>query len=330
MAFADKKVSILGTGHYVPTRIMPNAELESMVDTTDQWIQERTGIRERRIASPEEHASDMGAQAAQRALKSAGIKPNEIDAIIVATLTPDYPWPATACLVQRKIGAPQAFAFDISAACSGLVYAMSVAHGMIVGGTASRVLIIGSEKLSTILDWTDRNSCVLFGDGAGAMVLGPSNGKAVICGLYLGTDGEQVEALFQPGGGSVIPLTVENVSERQQFLKMNGKDVFKFAVRVMGEAAVKVAEVAGWNSSDIDLLVPHQANIRIIDAAAKRLGITMDKVFVNLEKYGNTSAASVGIALDEAIEQKRVKTGDKVVLVAFGAGLTWASAAIEW
>lgn len=330
MAFASNAVSILGTGHYVPVRVMPNSELEQLVETTDQWIQERTGIRERRIAAPDEHASDMGLRAAQKALASAGLGPQDLDAIIVATLTPDYPWPATACIIQRKLGAPQAFAFDVSAACSGLVYAMSVAHGLIAGGTAKHVLVIGAEKLSSILDWQDRNTCVLFGDGAGALVLGPANGKAVIRSLYLGADGQQLESLYQPGGGSVCPLTPQSLGERQQFLKMSGKEVFKFAVKVMGDSAIKACEIAGWTSEQITLFVPHQANIRIIDAAAKRLGVPMEKVFVNLEKYGNTSAASVGIALDEALEAGRLKRGDKVVLVAFGAGLTWASAAVEW
>ena len=322
--------SILGTGHYVPSTIVTNADLEKRVDTTSEWIESRTGIKERRVAAADEHVSDMAAEAGRRALKSAGISATELDVIIVATLTPDYAWPASACLVQRKLGAPQAAAFDISAACSGFVYALSIADGMISSGAAKRVLVVGAEKLSAAVDWTDRNTCVLFGDGAGAAVLGPQTGRGRILGLHLGADGNAVELLYQPGGGTVCPASEKSVLERQHFLKMNGKDVFKFAVKVMGDAAERAIQKAGLSNADIALFIPHQANIRIIESAAKRLGMPMDKVFVNIDKYGNTSAASVGIALDEAQAQGRIKAGDKVVLVAFGAGLTWASAVIEW
>ena len=322
--------SILGTGSYVPARILTNAELASTVDTNDEWIRSRTGIAQRHIAAADEQCSDMGFKASERALAAAGMAATSIDAIICATLSPDFPWPATACLIQRKLGATQAMAFDVSAACSGLVYAMAVAEGLIAAGTAKHVLIVGSEKLSGILDWSDRNTCVLFGDGAGAMVLGPANGKAVIRSMMLGADGKQVEKLYQPGGGTACPATVDSVTQKLHFLKMDGKDVFKFAVKIMGEASAQAVEKAGWKTDEIDLFVPHQANIRIIEAAAKYMGLPMDKVFVNLDKYGNTSAASVGIALDEAVAAGRVKAGSKVVLVAFGAGLTWAASAVEW
>jgi 3-oxoacyl-[acyl-carrier-protein] synthase-3 len=322
--------SILGTGHYVPSRVLTNQELEKTVDTTDEWIVSRTGIRERRIAAEGEHVSDMATEAGKKALQAAGLKATELDVIIVATLTPDYVWPASACLVQRKLGALQASAFDISAACSGFVYALSVADGMISSGAAQKILVIGAEKLSSVIDWSDRNTCVLFGDGAGAAVLGPSGPHGKILGLHLGADGNAVELLYQPGGGTVCPASEASVAQRQHFLKMNGKDVFKFAVKVMGEAAERAIQKAGLSNDQIALFIPHQANIRIIEAASKRLGLPMDKVFVNIDKYGNTSAASVGIALDEAQAQGRIKRGDKVVLVAFGAGLTWASAVIQW
>jgi 3-oxoacyl-[acyl-carrier-protein] synthase-3 len=322
--------SILGTGSYVPAKVLSNAELAKSVDTTDEWIRSRTGIAERRIAAEGEQTSDMGVKAAQHALVKAGLKASQLDAIICATLSPDYPWPATACLIQEKLKAPQALAFDLSAACSGLVYALAVAEGLIASGSAKHVLIVGSEKLSSILDWSDRNTCVLFGDGAGAMVLGPSNGRGVVRSMTLGADGSQVQKLYQPAGGTVCPATIDTVSQKLHFLKMEGKEVFKFAVKIMGEASAQAMTQAGWKAEDISLFVPHQANIRIIEAAAKFMGLPMDKVFVNLDKYGNTSAASVGLALDEAVEQGRVKAGDKLVLVAFGAGLTWAATAIEW
>ena len=322
--------SILGTGSYVPARILSNAELAKTVETTDEWIRSRTGIAQRHIAAADEQTSDLGLKAAERALAKAGLKASQLDAIICATLSPDYPWPATACLIQRKLNAPQALAFDLSAACSGLVYALAAAEGLIAAGTARHVLVVGAEKLSSILDWTDRNTCVLFGDGAGALVLGPSNGHGVIRSMTLGADGNQVEKLYQPGGGTACPASVDSVSRKLHFLKMEGKEVFKFAVKIMGEASEQAVLQAGWKTSDIDLFVPHQANIRIIEAAAKHMGLPMDKVFVNLDKYGNTSAASVGLALDEAVEAGRVKAGSKIVLVAFGAGLTWAATAIEW
>jgi 3-oxoacyl-[acyl-carrier-protein] synthase-3 len=322
--------SILGTGSYVPAKVLTNAELATQVETTDEWIRSRTGIGERRIAAADEHSSDMGFKAAERALAKAGIQARELDAVICATLSPDFPWPATACLIQRKLGADQALAFDVSAACSGLVYAAAVAEGLIAAGTCKYVLVVGAEKLSSILDWSDRNTCVLFGDGAGALVMGPSTGRGVIRSMMLGADGKQVEKLYQPGGGTVCPASVDSVTHKLHFLKMEGKEVFKFAVKIMGEASASAVAQAGWKPEEVSLFVPHQANIRIIEAAAKHMGLPMDKVFVNLDRYGNTSAASVGLALDEAVAAGRVKAGDKLVLVAFGAGLTWAATAIEW
>ena len=272
----------------------------------------------------------MGAAAAKAALAKAGLEAAQLDAIITATLTPDYPWPATACIIQQKIGAPQALAFDLSAACSGFVYAMYVAEGLIATGTCKHVLVVGAEKLTSIMDWTDRNTCVLFGDGAGAVVVGPSNGRGVLRSFHLGADGSMVPKLLQPAGGMVHPASAETLEQRMHYLKMDGKAVFKFAVRIMGEAAGKAVEKAGLTNADIQLFIPHQANIRIIEAAAKYMDLSMDQVFVNVDRYGNTSAASVAIALDEAVEQGRLKQGGKAVLVAFGAGLTWASCVIEW
>ncbi len=322
--------SILGTGSYVPAKVLSNEELAKTVDTTDEWIRSRTGIAQRHIAAADEQTSDMGFKAAERALAKAGIQAGELGAVICATLSPDFPWPATACLIQRKLGADQALAFDVSAACSGLVYAAAVAEGLIAAGTCKYVLVVGAEKLSAILDWTDRNTCVLFGDGAGAMVLGPANGKAVLRSMTLGADGTQVEKLYQPGGGTVCPASVDSVSRKLHFLKMEGKEVFRFAVKIMGEASASAVAQAGWKPEEVSLFVPHQANIRIIESAAKYMGLSMDQVFVNVDRYGNTSAASVGLALDEAVASGRVKAGDKLVLVAFGAGLTWAATAIEW
>jgi 3-oxoacyl-[acyl-carrier-protein] synthase-3 len=322
--------SILGTGRYLPKQVVSNADLEKRVDTTDEWIVSRTGIKERRLAGPDERSSFMAAEAGKAALAKAGIRAEQLSAIVVATLSPDYPWPATACTVQQAIGAPQALAFDISAACSGFVYGLNVAEGLIAAGSAQYVLVIGAEKLSSIMDWQDRNTCVLFGDGAGAAVLGPANGQGELLSFYLGADGSQVERLYQPAGGTACPASIDTVTQRLHFLKMDGKEVFKFAVRIMGEASEKALQAAGLTPQDIALFIPHQANIRIIDSAAKHMGLPADKVFINLDRYGNTSAASVGIALDEAVEQGRLKRGDTTVLVAFGAGLTWAACALKW
>jgi 3-oxoacyl-[acyl-carrier-protein] synthase-3 len=272
----------------------------------------------------------MATAAAKEALAKAGIEAGDLDAIITATLTPDFPFPATACGVQNKLGATKAFAFDLDAACSGFIFGLSVAEGLIASGTARHVLVVGAEKLSTITDWQDRNTCVLFGDGAGAAVLGPANGQRVIKSFYMGTDGGLISKLYQPAGGSAMPADAASVAGRMHYLKMDGKEVFKFAVRIMGEASAEACRRAGWDPKDIALFLPHQANLRIIEAAAKFMGLPMERVFVNLDQYGNTSAASIPIAMDEALQQGRLAQGDKVVMVAFGAGLSWGSCTVQW
>lgn len=323
MQLADMIVpGILGVGSKVPDKILTNDDLEKMVDTSDEWITSRTGIKERRIAHEDELSSDYGAAAALSALKRANITPEELDLIIVATLTPDMFCPPTACIVQRKIGATKAAAFDLSAACSGFVYGLDMASHGIRTGAYKHVLVIGVDLLSRVTDYTDRTTCVLFGDGAGAAVLGPVQSGGILS-TYLGADGFSGDKLTVP--------TNRDGSGEGCYIQMEGQDVFKFAVRVMPEAAQEVLERGGIHAADVDLFIPHQANHRIIDAAAKRLGITEEgKVFSNVASYGNTSAASIPLALDEAISEKRVKKGDRIVLVGFGGGLTWAAALIEW
>lgn len=310
---------------------MTNKDLESIVDTTEEWITSRTGILERRIAAENENTSDLATAAAKSALKNAGIDAADIDLIIVGTITPDTLTPATACYVQHNIGATSALAFDISAACSGFLYAMEIAQRMISDGGFKNALIIGAEKLSAFTNWTDRNTCVLFGDGAGAAVLtrgDETTGR--ILATEVGTDGSQTAILNIPGGGSACPTTIENADQKLASLTMQGKEVFKHAVNAMRRSAEAVIEEAGLTPDKIKLVIPHQANLRIIDAIADRLTIPNEKVFVNLHKYGNTSAAAVAIALDEAHRQGKFERGDNIVLVGFGAGLTWAAVAIEW
>ncbi len=326
----NKSVGIIGVGSYVPEKILTNKDLEKIVETSDEWIVERTGIKERRIAEADIATSDLGARAAEKALLDAGISADEIDLIIVATATPDMLFPSTACLVQDKIKASKAAAFDLSAGCSGFAYGLSVGSQFIQTGLYKKILVIGAEALSKILDWTDRNTCVLFGDGAGAVVLGEVPAGYGILGMDLGSDGSGGELLKIPGGGSRQPATAESVNARQHFLQMSGSDVFKFAVKIMGETAIKALDNAGLASEDIDCLIPHQANNRIIQSAAKRLKVPMEKVVVNVDKYGNTSSASIPLAMDEAIKDNKLKNGDIVVLVGFGAGLTWASCVMKW
>ena len=309
---------------------MTNAELATLVETSDEWITSRTGIKERRIAAADEFTSDMAFRAAERALASAGVTPGQIDLIIVATITPDMLFPSTACLVQHKLGAKKAMAFDIEAACSGFVYALEIGRKFIESGSATNVLVIGAEKISSIIDWTDRATCVLFGDGAGAAVLQHRPGARGIITTCLASDGTKGEFLCMPGGGSRIPATTESVSTRQHFLRMNGKDTFKSAVNAMVAVGFEALEKAGLTINDIKLVIPHQANLRIISAVGERLGVSAEKTFVNLDRYGNTSAASVAIALDEAVTTGRLVRGDLVLLLVFGAGLTWGSALIEW
>jgi 3-oxoacyl-[acyl-carrier-protein] synthase-3 len=325
------EVCVAGTGSYLPERILTNEELAKMVDTSDEWIVSRTGIRERRIAAADEFTSHLASNAARKALEQAGMSPLEIELIVVATITPDTPTPATACHVQHQLGASNAVAFDISAACSGFLYAMKICKRLISDGAFKNALIIGAEKLSTVTNWEDRSTCVLFGDGAGAAVLRRAQpGEGSIVATEMGTDGNLTHLLEIRGGGSACPITESNVNLHTHTLSMQGKEVFKIAVTRMKEAAEKVIERAGLRAEDIACVIPHQANLRIIDAIADRLAVPNERVFVNLDKYGNTSAAAVAIALDEANRTGVFKRGDHIVLVAFGAGLTWAAAAIRW
>jgi 3-oxoacyl-[acyl-carrier-protein] synthase-3 len=327
---STRSVSIIGTGSYVPEKVLSNAELERMVETSDEWIMTRTGIRERRIASAEECTSDMAAKAAMAALESAGVTPQEVDMIIVATITPDMFFPSTACFVQTKIGASRAVCFDVSAACSGFLYAIEVARQFITTGAHQTILVIGAEKLSSIVDWTDRNTCVLFGDGAGAAVLRHREGSRGILASHMGSDGQYAEILQIPGGCSRNPTTAENTHERLNCIRMNGKETYKQAVTSMISAATIVLEKSGLSASDLACIIPHQANLRIIEAIADRMKLSLDHFMVNLDRYGNTSAAAVAIALDEANRTGRMKQGDTVLLVVFGGGLTWAGSVIEW
>jgi 3-oxoacyl-[acyl-carrier-protein] synthase-3 len=328
--FQGRTCSVVGVGSYVPTKVLTNAELEKMVDTTDEWITSRTGIKERRIAAADEFTSDMATKAALRAMEKAGVTPEQIDLIIVATITPDMPFPSTACLVQKKIGARRAAAFDVEAACSGFIYGLEIAQQFIMSQTYDTVLVIGAEKLSTIVDWKDRNTCVLFGDGAGAAVLQNRPSSHGLLTAVMGADGESADLLYMPGGGSRCPATAESVDARLHFLRMNGKETFKNAVQAMQTAAEEAVKRCEIEVSQVKCIIPHQANLRIIAAVAERLGAKPEQMFINLEKFGNTSAASVAIALDEAVESGRVQRGDLIMLVVFGAGLTWAAAVIEW
>lgn len=323
-------VGILGTGKYVPERVLTNHDLEQMVDTNDEWIRTRTGIRERRLVSPEQASSDLAYEASKIALEKAGITAEQLDLIIVATVTPDMSFPSTACLLQDKLGARKAAAFDLSAACSGFIYGLANASNFIATGTYQYALVIGAECLSKITDYTDRNTCILFGDGAGAVVLGRVPEGRGFRSFELGADGSGKELLKIEGGGSRNPSSAQTLEGKQHYIYMAGSEVFKFAVRIMGSAAEEALRKAGMDKSDIDLLVPHQANIRIIQASLNRLELPEEKCMINLDKYGNVSAASIPIALAEADEQGRLKEGDCVVLVGFGGGLTWGASVIVW
>jgi 3-oxoacyl-[acyl-carrier-protein] synthase-3 len=325
-----RTVSIIGTGSYVPEKILTNEDLSRIVDTSDEWITTRTGIKERRIAAKDEHTSDMATKAALKALEQAKISPADVDLILVATATPDMLFPATACFVQKKIGATKAACLDISAACAGFLFGIEIAQQFITSHTYDTVLVIGAEKLTSITNWTDRNTCVLFGDGAGAAILRHRGRSHGVISTYIGSDGQYSDILFMPGGGSRCPITRENVDLNLQTIHMTGKEVYKQAVTAMLSAAHKALEQAGLAIADISCVIPHQANIRIIEAIADRLGIPLDKFYVNLDRYGNTSAAAVAIALDEANRSGRIKSGDYVLMVVFGGGLTWASTVIEW
>ena len=322
--------TITGLGRYIPRRIMTNAELEQLVDTSDEWIVSRTGIRERRIAEPDQASSDLAYEASIEALADAGVSAEEIDLIIVGTATPDMLFPATACILQDRLGAKQAGAFDVSAACTSWAYAAAVAHGYVSSGQADTVLVVGTETLSKIINWKDRNTSVLFGDSAGAVVMKPCEPGKGFLSFHLGSDGSGGPFIALPAGGSRLPASYETVEREQHYLTMNGREVYKFAVRCIPRAIEEAVKRAGIDIEDVDLFIPHQANIRIIDAAAERLRQPKEKFFVNVERYGNTSAASVPVALYEAVRSGQVKEGDVVVMVAFGGGLTWASSAIRW
>ncbi len=325
--------SIIGTGSYVPDRIMTNEDMSKIVDTSDEWITSRTGIKERRIAGPEQATSDMATNAALKAMEAAGVTAAEIELIIVATVTPDMFFPSTACFVQKKLGASNAVCFDISAACSGFLYAMTVARQFLSSGSRKTALVIGAEKLSSLINWTDRNTCVLFGDGAGAVVMQRSdepNAPGRVLSAIMGSDGNLTDLLKVPGGASACPITADNVGLRPNTIHMEGRETFKHAVTRMCQASEQALAIAGKTAADIDMVIPHQANARIIKAIADRLGVPEEKTFINLHKYGNTSAATIPVALDEAHRSGRIKRGDVLLLVAFGGGFTWASSVMVW
>ncbi len=319
-----KRASIVGVGSYLPKKVLTNFDIEKMVDTTDEWIRDRTGIRERRISDKSEATSDLAIEAARKTIASAKMDPKEIELIIVGTSSPDMLFPSTACIVQDKLGAVNSAAFDVSAACTGFNYALASAACFIESGVYNNVLVIGADTLTKYLDWTDRNTCILFGDGAGAVMLKATNDGSGVLASYLGAEGSGGKHLIMPGGGSRDP------EAKKRFIWMDGKEVFKFAVKVLPKSIKAVLERSKLKTDDISLLIPHQANIRIIDFALRNLGLSKDKVYVNLDRYGNTSAASIPIALDEASREGRIKRGDVVVLAGFGAGLTYGANVIKW
>lgn len=325
-----RSVGIVGTGSYLPEKVLTNADLEKFVDTNDEWIISRTGIRERHIAPKDMPVSELCYQAGLRAIADAQIAPEELDLIIVATMTPDYAFPATACLVADRLGAKNAAAYDLEAACTGFIFAVATASQFVATGMYKTVLVIGGETMSKILNWDDRSTCILFGDGAGAAVLQPVKEGFGFLSFDLGTDGSGGKLLSQPAGGSKCPASLETVGKNLHTLQMEGREVYKFAVKIMGDVSVKVLEKAGLTKDAVDLFIPHQANTRIVDAAVKRLGISPDKVVVNLDKYGNMSAASIPVTLDEAIKEGRINEGDIIVMVGFGAGLTWGACVLKW
>lgn len=326
-----RKVRIAGTGSYLPARVLSNKDLEKMVDTSDEWIFTRTGIKERHIGRGDESVSDMAAVAALRSLESAQVSPEKVDMIVLATITPDMPMPNTAGFVQKAIGARKSFCFDLEAACSGFLYAMQTAKEFIRSGSVDTALVIGAEKLSSVTDWQDRTTCVLFGDGAGAAVLKAceDNTRGII-GSVLHSDGALSDLLTIPGGGSRNPASADSINSRLHYVKMNGREVFKHAVRAMSDAALEVLDLSGVPIQEVDWIIPHQANMRIIQAIAERLDVPLAKVYCNLERCGNMSAASVPVAFDEAVRSNVVKRGDVVLMVAFGGGFTWGATLLEW
>jgi len=323
------RASITGIGAYVPERVLTNDELAQMVDTSDEWIFERTGIRERRIAEPEEALSDLCRPAALQALERAGREPGEIDLIIVATVTPDMAFPSTGAILADQLGSPDAGAYDLSAGCTGFMYAIAQAYGMLAGGLAKRALVIGGDVLSKIMDWEDRRTCVLFGDGAGAVVMEPVEERGFL-GFELGADGSGGPQLFLPAGGSRTPASAETVAQKQHFAQMNGREVFKFATRVLVSSAEEILASTGKTVDEVDVYVPHQANVRIIDYATRKLGIPEERVVVNVDRYGNTSSGSIPLALADAEAEGRLEEGRLVLMTGMGAGLTWGSALMKW
>ncbi len=326
----SRNAGIIAMGSAVPDRKLTNADLEKIVDTSDEWIRSMTGISERRMAAEGEATSDLALRAAQVAIERAGLKPTDIDLIIVATVTPDMQFPATASIVQDALGAPGVPAFDLSAGCSGWAYALATAGSFIKSGAYDRVLIIGADLLTRATNWTDRGTCILFGDGAGAAILGPVEPGLGMLGFELGSDGSGAGLLGIRAGGSRNPCTHEDIDNHRHQIHMEGREVFKFAVKIQGEAIERVLAKCGMTVGDVDMVVPHQANIRIIESAVNRLGLPQDKFYVNLQKYGNTSGASIPIALDEAVADGKIKKGDTVAVVGFGAGLTWAAGVMKW
>ncbi len=324
-------VELVGTGKHVPKHILTNADLEKMVDTADEWIRERTGIRERRIATADETLAFMGKLACEQVLEGAGVDVMDVDTIIVGTASPDRLLPSQACDLQATLGAENAAAFDVGAACSGFLYALAVAEGLVVSDQARHVLVVGAERLSKITDYQDRSTCILFGDGVGAtLVRAVQNGDRGILSSYLKTDGRLAELLYRPGGGSVHPPSLEMLNDRSYYLRMAGPETFKHAVVKMADACNQALTRAGMSPDDVDVLIPHQANLRIIEATAKRVGIPVEKGFVNIDRYGNTSAASIPMALDECVREGRITEGSIVLMVAFGGGLTWGSTLVRW
>ncbi len=324
------QVMIAGTGAYLPARVLTNAELETMVETSDEWIVSRTGVRERRIAAPGEATSDMAAAAAREALAEAGVAADELDLIIVGTVTPDMPFPSTACLVQNAIGAGKALCFDLSAACSGFLYSMETARGLLLGGLYETALVIGADKMSAVTDWQDRGTCILFGDGAGAVVLKRTVTHRGIMATATGADGSLGDLLMIPGGGSRHPASHETVDQRLHTVKMAGNNVFKHAVRCMTEAGIEALQKAGLTVEDVDWVIPHQANMRIIQAISDRVGVPMERFIVNLDRRGNTTAATVPLALAESVRDGRVKRGDILLMIVFGGGFTWGATVLEY
>jgi 3-oxoacyl-[acyl-carrier-protein] synthase III len=328
-ATSNGRISITGIGTRAPERVMKNDELAQMVDTSDEWIIERTGIRERRVAAPDEAMSDLALPAAEAALEQAGVKSSALDLIVVATVTPDMFFPSTGAILADRLGAKDAAAYDLSAGCTGFVYAIAQAHGMVASGLVDHALVVGGDVLSRIVDWEDRSTCVLFGDGAGAVVLErvPDGG---FLGFELGADGSGGPQLYMPAGGSRTPATAETIAARQHFAKMNGREVFKFATRVLVDSAEKILDECDVSVDEVDVYVPHQANVRIIDYARKKLGIPEERTVVNVDRYGNTSSGSIPLALGDAKADGRLTAGEMVLMTGMGAGLTWGSALIEW